>query len=69
MDTRTLVDVLTLVLTVSGSYLFSVHRLENRIRGLEIKIAILLDRDRQRRLKDYQAVPQSDSDSEDAVTV
>lgn len=54
MDYRSLVDVVSLVVAVVGAYLASVRRLETRIAAMEVKIAILLDRDRRRRLADYQ---------------
>lgn len=63
MDTHTLVDIASLVVAVAGSYLASVRGLEQRITKLERTVAVLIDRDRRKRLEDYASKETSDDDA------
>jgi hypothetical protein len=54
VDTHTLVDIITLVIAVLGGYLGAARGVDSRLAALETKIAVILDRDRRRRLEDYE---------------
>lgn len=54
LDAHTIVDVLSVVLSVLGGYFAAMRRLDTRLKAIEIQVAILLDRDRRKRLTDYE---------------
>lgn len=53
IDTRLLVDVGTIVLAVYSGYLSTMRKIERRLTALEVKIELILTKDRRRRLADY----------------
>lgn len=54
MDVSKLIDIAALVLAVYSGYLSAMARLDKRLRAIEKQVAVILDRDRRRRLEDYQ---------------
>jgi CRP-like cAMP-binding protein len=53
LDVHTLIDVVSVVLSVAGGYFAAMRSIDKRLQSLEQKVAILLDRDRRKRLADY----------------
>ena len=54
LDVHTLVDVAAVVVSVLGGYLAAMRAIDKRLVSLETKVAVLLDRDRRKRLADYE---------------